>query len=172
MRQYPPPPPTKHEALSQCWVNVGPTSTTSAQHWSNNDWMPRVCWVSQHGTITRCYFNFGPVSKAVVQHWNIIPWMACVCWCSGAKYTADPVLGLVLGQHRKQLTGIQSAMGCDAGPSLNRNWVDRPNRVYPSKHKTLGLMFAGYVCRDMRQPHSLAIQVLNRCWPALRELLF
>ena len=25
--------PTKHQTLNQCWFNVGPPSTTSAQHW-------------------------------------------------------------------------------------------------------------------------------------------
>ena len=40
------------------------------------------------------------------------------------KYTADrPSDGLVLGQRRRQLTGIEPAMGCDAGPTLNRNLV-------------------------------------------------
>ena len=43
------------------------------------------------------------------------------------KYTADrPSDGLVLGQRRRQLTGIEPAMGCDAGPSLNWNLVGRP----------------------------------------------
>ena len=29
--------------------------------------------------------------------------------------------GLVLGQRRRRLTGIEPTMGCDAGPTLNRN---------------------------------------------------
>ena len=33
---------------------------------------------------------------------------------------------LVLGQRRRQLTGIEPAMGCNAGPTLNRNLVGRP----------------------------------------------
>ena len=36
--------PSKHEALNQRWVNVGPPSTTSGQHWPNIGSMPRVCW--------------------------------------------------------------------------------------------------------------------------------
>ena len=64
-----------------------------------------------------------------------------------------PSVVLVAGQHRRRLTVIEPAMGCDAGPTLNRNWVGRPT------HRV-------YVCRYMRQPNSLAIQVLNRCWPA------
>ena len=31
----------------------------------------------------------------------------------------------VLGQHRRRLTGIEPAMGCDAGPTLNLNWLGR-----------------------------------------------
>ena len=33
---------------------------------------------------------------------------------------------LVLVQRRRWLTGIEPAMGCDAGPTLNRNLVGRP----------------------------------------------
>ena len=33
---------------------------------------------------------------------------------------------LVLGQRRRRLTGIEPAMACDAGPTLNRNLVGRP----------------------------------------------
>ena len=31
----------------QCWFNIGPTSTTPAQHWTNNGLTCRVCWVNQ-----------------------------------------------------------------------------------------------------------------------------
>ena len=37
-----------------------------------------------------------------------------------------PSDGLLLGQHRRRLTSIDPAMGCDAGPALNRNLVGRP----------------------------------------------
>ena len=37
-----------------------------------------------------------------------------------------PSDGLVLAQRRRQLTGIEPEMGCDAGPTLNRNLVGRP----------------------------------------------
>ena len=46
-------------------------------------------------------------------------------------------IGVVLDQRRKRLPGIEPAMGSDADPTLNRNWVgvqtfrrffvDRPN---------------------------------------------
>ena len=34
--------------------------------------------------------------------------------------------GLVLVQRRRRLTGIDPAMGCDAGTTLNRKLVGRP----------------------------------------------
>ena len=36
---------SKHDTSTQYWTNVGPPSTTLAQHWSNIGWMYRVCWV-------------------------------------------------------------------------------------------------------------------------------
>ena len=33
---------------------------------------------------------------------------------------------LVLGQRRRRLTGIEPAMGCNTGPTLNRDLVGRP----------------------------------------------
>ena len=39
---------------------------------------------------------------------------------------------LMLGQRLIQLTGIEPAMGCDAGPTLNRYWVDGPTLCEPS----------------------------------------
>ena len=32
----------------------------------------------------------------------------------------------MLGQRRRQLNGIEPAMDCNAGPTLNRHLVDRP----------------------------------------------
>ena len=39
------------------------------------------------------------------------------------KVYSRPSDGLVLGQRRRRLTGIEPAMGCDAGPTLSRNLV-------------------------------------------------
>ena len=36
--------PSKHKTFNQCWFNVGPPSTTTAQHWTNIGSMSRVCW--------------------------------------------------------------------------------------------------------------------------------
>ena len=49
----------------------------------------------------------------------------------------------MLGQRCRRLIGIEPAMGCDAGPTLNRNLVGRPTSSV--------------------QVHRR--QVLNECWP-------
>ena len=36
--------PSKHDTTIQCWANVGPLSTTLAQHRPNIVSMCRVCW--------------------------------------------------------------------------------------------------------------------------------
>ena len=38
-------PPSKHGSLNQYCINVGPPSSTLAQHWNSIRWMSRVCWV-------------------------------------------------------------------------------------------------------------------------------
>ena len=57
-------------------------------------------------------------------------------------------VGVVLSQRRTQLTGIEAAMGCDSGPTMNGNWVGRPTSVYR---------------RDRRS--TIHCQVSNGCWP-------
>ena len=52
---------------------------------------------------------------------------------------------LVLGQRRRRLTGIEPAMGCNAGPTLNRNLMGRPIHPLYEVHRR---------------------QVLNGCWSA------
>ena len=37
----------------------------------------------------------------------------------------------MLGQRRIRLTSIEAAMGCDAGPTLNRYWLGRPTLCVP-----------------------------------------
>ena len=43
-----------------------------------------------------------------------------------AQIYSRPSVGLVWGQPRGRLTGIEPAMGCDAGPTLNQYWMGRP----------------------------------------------
>ena len=51
------------------------------------------------------------------------------CWAS--KVYSRPSVELVLGQHRRRLTGVKPAMDCNAGPTLNRNWVGWPTSCVP-----------------------------------------
>ena len=51
--------------------------------------------------------------------------MPRVCYVLDKVYSRSSD-GLVLGQRRRQLTGIEPAMGCDAGLTLNQTTVGRP----------------------------------------------
>ena len=44
--------------------------------------------------------------------------------------TTNPIVSM-FGQRRIRLTSIEPAMGCDAGPTLNRYWVGRPSLCVP-----------------------------------------
>ena len=50
---------------------------------------------------------------------------------SQANTGQSPNSVLMLGQRRIRLTGIEPAMGCDAGPEMNRYWVGRPTLCVP-----------------------------------------
>ena len=53
--------PSKHETLNQCWVNAGPTSTTSARHWPDIGSMSRVCWAGMRWVMMALSSrHFGP----------------------------------------------------------------------------------------------------------------
>ena len=43
-----------------------------------------------------------------------------------------------VGPALKKLTSIEPAMGCDAGPKLNRYWVGRPTLCVPDTLYILG----------------------------------
>ena len=55
--------------------------------------------------------------RSLKQHW-------VNATCLGKVYSR-PSDGLVLGQRRRRLTGIDPAMCCVAGPTLNRNLVGK-----------------------------------------------
>ena len=46
-----------------------------------------------------------------------------MCW---RKVYSRQSVGLVLGQHRRRLIGIEPAMGCDTDPTLKQIWVGGP----------------------------------------------
>ena len=54
----------KHETSTLCRTNVGPASTTLAQHWFNNGSMSRVCWdgsvIAPGMSRSRCPCDPGP----------------------------------------------------------------------------------------------------------------
>ena len=77
----------------------------------------------KHDAIAQCCFNFGPASKTVKLSTLKQHWVNATCL---RKVHSRPSDRLVLGQRHRRLTGIEPAMGCDAGPTLNRNVVGRP----------------------------------------------
>ena len=54
------------------------------------------------------------------------------------KVYSRPSDGLVLGQRLRRLTGFDPAMGCDAGPTLNRNLVGKASQQTRYIHPMLG----------------------------------
>ena len=51
--------PSKHGEFTKCCFNVGPPSSTLAQHWNSIRWMPHVFWINPkdengkgHGSLT------------------------------------------------------------------------------------------------------------------------
>ena len=47
--------PSKHVTLVHCWFNVGPSSSTLAQHWTNNGPAYRVC-LEGHASVMSCWW--------------------------------------------------------------------------------------------------------------------
>ena len=99
--------------------------------------------VSKHHTITQyCFKEWASVEycgSTLKQHWVIAT--------SLRKVYSRLSDGLVLGQPRRRLTGIEPAMGCDADPTLNRNLVVHDVGLHP-----------------LYKVHFR--QLLNECWPA------
>ena len=72
-------------------------------------------------------------------------WVNATCL---RKVYSRPGDRLVLEQRRRRLTGIEPAMGCNAGPALNRNLAGRPT--------------SSVRARTLYEVHRR--QVLNECW--------
>ena len=93
-----------------------------------------------HPNLFQCWASVEDCGSTLKQHWmNVM----CLLMCCRKVY-CRPSAGLPLGQHRRRLTRIDRATGCHAGPTFNRNWVDRPTFVYQIHP------------RDKRQHESLA----------------
>ena len=78
---------SKHETLSHCWFNVGPPSTTLAQHWTNNDSMSRVCW---EGSSNQAGGRVGKINAVLIlrDKLSLAEGSASTLW---VRSSADPV---------------------------------------------------------------------------------
>ena len=70
---------SKHETSTQCWTNIGPPSTTLAQHWSNIGSMSRACWdipwfgnqkVEIITRISRAYTTWATSKRTRIRWWS------------------------------------------------------------------------------------------------------
>ena len=61
---------SKHEALAQCCYNVGPPSSTAAQHYNNMETAPRFCRRSD--TAGRCTQGFGFPTLGRKVWWHVL----------------------------------------------------------------------------------------------------
>ena len=71
--------PSKHETFSQCWFDVGPSSSTLAQHCTNIGWTSHVSWggkrqLPARGDIAFFLSRFPPVPARRLKpdpgHWS------------------------------------------------------------------------------------------------------
>ena len=62
-------------------------------------------------------------------------WLDATCLRKEYNGSGD---SLVLGQRRRRLTDIEPAMGCNAGPTLNRNLVVGLHPLYPVHRRQVG----------------------------------
>ena len=86
------------------WNNVGPASQTVAQY----------------------YFTIGPMYRVI----RVVAFRGIKRQCTyGPGQSPNSVS--MLGQCRIRLNGINPAIGCDAGPTLNWYWVGRPTLYVP-----------------------------------------
>ena len=70
-----------------------------------------------HPMLFQCRASVADCGSTLKQHW-----VNTTCL---RKVYRRPSDGLVLGQRRRRLTGIDPAMGCDASPTLNRDLVGK-----------------------------------------------
>ena len=88
---------SKHEALNQCWFNVGPSSTTMAQHWFNikSAFPFSGCTGVPYDQFTGA-LNKAPRESHLPTYLKIIPWPGQnlqryidtqpICWSNVSQY--------------------------------------------------------------------------------------
>ena len=72
-----------------------------------------------HPKLFQCRASGKDCGTALKQHW-VNATCLLMCW---RKVYSGPSAGLMLGQRRGRLPGIEPAMGYDTSPTLNRNLV-------------------------------------------------
>ena len=83
-----------------------------------------------------------------------------LCHVFAQSNTTEPVV--VLGQRRRRLTGIEPAMGFNAGPTLNRKLVCDAGPTLSHHCFNVSCLLGGL--HPLYEVHCR--QVLNECWPA------
>ena len=87
--------PNKHDTLKQYWFNVGPPSTTLAQHETDIVTMCRVCWVDLRSQLTDLpllweieeilYFSYLSKITLVIPKWSRMEWGSNVRICEAGN---------------------------------------------------------------------------------------
>ena len=77
-------------------------------------------------TVAQYYFKIGPINRVI----RVVAFRGIKRQCTRMPVRANtgqsPKSVPMLGQRRIRCTGIETVMGCDAGPTLNRYCVGRP----------------------------------------------
>ena len=97
-----------------------------------------VCSASR--TVRQHYFTIGQLLRVI----RVVAFLRINRQCTRMAVRANTVQSSIsasmLGQRRIRLTGIEPAMGCDAGPTLIRYWVGRPTLCVPgASYRRIGI---------------------------------
>ena len=124
------------------WNNCGPASQTVAQHYISLGPMHRVTFCFCHMDIQTSPAQSSR-QKTRYNDPMLFQRRASVEDCESTlkqhslnatflrKVYNRPGDRLMSGKRRRRLTGIKTAMGCNAGPTLNRTLVCRPTSSVP-----------------------------------------
>ena len=61
--------PSKHGTMTLCWFNVGPSSATLDQHWTNTGSLSRICWDAVNGACKCNESGFRPPLRTYRLNW-------------------------------------------------------------------------------------------------------